>query len=132
MFSIKWKENTNYDSNKVGLIFNKDNVKVCEIETWGFNSCACFILKAFAYQGEKLVDADEFWKFVTSKDHDLNWYPDEVYLLLSTEQLPKWRQLYKRKDVRLRDRFTNKAHGPCDLFLFRYSKAEDWKRRSYK
>ncbi|CAB4240668.1 hypothetical protein UFOVP39_42 [uncultured Caudovirales phage] len=132
MFSIKWKENTNYDSNKVGLIFNKDNVKVCEIETWGFNSCACFILKAFAYQGEKLIDTDEFWKFVTSKDHDLNWYPDEVYLLLSTEQLPKWRKLYKRKDVRLRDRFTNKAHGPCDLFLFRYSKAGDWKRRSYK
>ena len=128
MLSIKWKENT-WESNKQGTVL-KDGTQVCKIETWGFSSCACFILKSFSSYKIGTICPTEFWNFITSTDHALSWYPNEVYFLLAQDQLPAWKKFYKHKGVKLRDRFTNKAHGPNDLFLFRYSKAGDFKRRT--
>jgi hypothetical protein len=128
MFSIKWNDTGYSYPGKKGVVLNQKGYTICQIETWAFHSCACFLLQSF--ESTLLSeDVDKFFEYLTG-DLGLTWQPNEIYFLLSTTQLARYSQLYKRKDVKLRDRFTNKAHGPNDVFLFRYSKAGDFKRRN--
>jgi hypothetical protein len=128
MFSVKWGDSGYIYPGKKGVVLDAKGQQLCQIETWAFHSCACFLLQAFepamAYE-----NIDKFYEFLTG-DLDLSWQPNEIYFLLSDTQLTRYAALHKRKDVKLRDRFTNKSHGPNDVYLFRYSKAGDFKRRS--
>jgi len=128
MFSITWSDSGYTYPGKKGVVKNKKDHILCQIETWAFHSCACFLLQSF----EPIMaheDVHQFYEFLTG-DLGLTWQPNEIYFLLSDSQLNRYSALYKRKDVKLRDRFTNKAHGPNDVYLFRYSKAGDFKRRN--
>lgn len=130
-FSFKWQDHDfSYLGVKGTVLFNEQ--RVCEIETWAFHSCACFLLQYWNVSVVKNWNrktATEFWNFLTKKHGKLNWHPDEVLFLISDSQMGGLKPIWKRKDVRLRDRFTNKSHGPNDVYLFRYSKAGDWQRR---
>lgn len=130
--SVKWNGNHAFmsDSQKTGVIMNGDN-KICEIRAWGFHSCACHALENWDTWNVDTpeFDADKFWEFLSNKLPSVGWIPGEVLFLISTKQLNSLQKIWKRQDVRLRDRFENKAHGPNDVFLFRYSHLKDWKRR---
>lgn len=130
-FVFKWKDTDYTYPGKRGRVLLNDKT-ICEIETWAFHSCACFLLQK--WNTSEIINwtkkqGTEFWEFLTAHDYSLTWYPDEIYFLISDSQKPCLRPVWRRKEVRLRDRFTNKAHGPNDVYLFRYSKAGDWKRR---
>ena len=129
--SIKWDATDYSYPGRKGFIQDSVLGRVCRIETWAFRSCACFLLQEFDpdIQTWTKEQCDYFWNWISQHDKDLSYYPDEIYFLLSDTQLKRFPRFYKRKEIRLRDRFTNKSHGPNDVYLFRYSKAGDWQRR---
>lgn len=124
VFHIKWK--------------CKDDTlwRICTIHTWGFSSCAVFNLMNFTNSlgdaKNAAFSADEFYTFLGSLMPD--WKPKEAYFLLSTQQLEctLLQKLVKHKEVKLRDRFTNKSHGPNEMFLYRWSAGKDFRRLSCK
>jgi hypothetical protein len=134
MFSVKWKsrdfEKNGRDGTITYQVSKKEAMLVCKIETWAFGSCACFALSRFndgynfRYDAENI---DKFFEFVCSLDED--WKPREFYFLLSKSQLAqdKLKFLYKHPNVKLRDVFSNKSHGPNKVYLFRYSASKDFK-----
>lgn len=130
-FSIEWDAvDYSYPGKKGKVMWNKRSI--CKIETWAFRSCACFLLQdwdSVEVSNWSKDISNSFWEFITKKHENLTWHPEEVYFLISDSQKKFLKPLWKRKEVRLRDRFTNKAHGPNDVYLFRYSKAGDWQRR---
>ena len=134
MFSVEWKKTDFEKSGRDGTIkhtVGKNESKyVCKIETWAFGSCACFALRRFndGYQFNFTPEnIDAFYKFVCGLDED--WKPKEFYFLLSRSQLSlgKLKPLYKHPNVKLRDVFDNKSHGPNKVYLFRYSASKDFK-----
>jgi hypothetical protein len=129
-FLIKWKgDKYTSDSDKTGTVFFNGK-QLCDIRGWAFHSCACHGLEnwnTWAIQ-EAAFTGDEFWEFLSSKH--LGWIPDETMLLISDTQLPFLKKIWQHPKVKLRDKFLNKAHGPNCVYLFRYSKTGDWKRRS--
>jgi hypothetical protein len=123
MFSVKWKSRDFEKNGRDGTIkhtIGKNEPRyVCKIETWAFGSCACFALSRFndAYHFNFDEDnIDKFFEFVCGLDED--WKPRELYFLLSKSQLP---------NVKVRDVFDNKSHGPNKVYLFRYSASKDFK-----
>lgn len=134
MFSVEWKKTENQwenDGRKGDIQYKADDkLFVCKIETWAFASCACFALHSFknAYNFRFTPEnVDEFFKFVCTLDKD--WQPKEFYFMLSKSQLgvDRIKCLYKHPNVRLRDVFDNKSHGPNKVYLFRYSASKDFK-----
>ena len=105
--------------------------RVCNVHTWGFACCGVLNLYSFGYPGikDKQAFAKEFFKFLETVN-DPTWKPCEAYLCLSDSQLTQeWlRVLCKHPEVKRRDRFYNKSHGPNHINLFRWSKAKDFKR----
>ena len=133
MFSVTWKKTDFEESGHDGVIKYKvggESKYVCKIETWAFGSCACFALRRFndGYQFNFTPEnIDAFYAFVCGLDED--WKPKEFYFLLSRSQLSlgKLKPLYKHPNVKLRDVFDNKSHGPNKVYLFRYSASKDFK-----
>lgn len=127
-YGVKWNPNPDFDSNKTGGIYEMQDgefyKRICNIHTWGFQSCAVHNLQSFGYVPTSFED---FWDYVDTLDGSLTWHPGEVYFLLSDTQLLNWRKFTEFPNVKKIDRFLNKAHGPNHVNLFRYSKAGDWK-----
>lgn len=124
-FSVDWNEEIDWDkSGRGGRIYWNTSL-LCNIETWGMHSCGVFILKKWN-SSIKYVDLDAFFAFVAELDED--WQPEEAYFLLSTTQLGfSWSEkLVTHPCVKQVDKFTNKAHGPNTVFLFRWSAAKDF------
>lgn len=125
MFSIEWDGDISWDSHgRVGQIFWNQS-RVCDVQTWGFHSCAVLLLQH--WNGAILsADLNAFFDFVAQQDED--WQPEEAYFLLSSTQVGRiWaKQLIEHPCVKQVDKFSNKAHGPNDVFLFRWSAAKDF------
>lgn len=135
MFSVAWKKSDFGQSGRTGAIRykvgNNEPDFVCKIETWAFNSCACFALTKFneAYQFKfNEENTDVFFKYIETLDDD--WKPCEFYFMLSKSQLlnNRFKYLFQHPNVKLRDVFMNKSHGPNRVYLFRYSSKKDFKR----
>ena len=134
MFSVEWKKRDFEESGRKGTIKYKDEGEskyVCKIETWAFGSCACFALSRFndAYKFRFEVDnIDKFFDYICTLDED--WKPKEFYFMLSKSQLKldRFKLMFKHPNVKLRDVFMNKSHGPNKVYLFRYSVKKDFKR----
>lgn len=134
MFSVKWDKKADGDfggSGRKGTIqFGKGKQFVCKLQTWEFGSCACFGLSRFSDAWEFKFDdenVDPFFKYLCTLDVD--WKPKEFYFLLSGSQVKNYRTrtLVKHPNVKLRDVFENKSHGPNKVYLFRYSASMDFK-----
>lgn len=108
---------------------------LCNVHTWGFASCGVLNLQNFAYSlyALEIKDfpkfANEFFEFLSTVNKP-SWQPKEAYFCLSDGQLTNdWiNALCKHPEVKRRDRFYNKSHGPHNMNLFRWSKAKDFKR----
>lgn len=134
MFSVKWKKRNFEESGRKGTIKYKDEGEskyVCKIETWAFGSCACFALSRFndAYKFRFEADnIDKFFDYICTLDED--WKPKEFYFMLSKSQLTldRFKLMFNHPNVKLRDVFMNKSHGPNKVYLFRYSVKKDFQR----
>lgn len=134
MFSVDWKKRDFEESGRKGTIKYKDGGEsqyVCKIETWAFGSCACFALSRFndAYKFRFEADnIDKFFEYICILDED--WKPKEFYFMLSKSQLKldRFKLMFNHPNVKLRDVFMNKSHGPNKVYLFRYSAKKDFKR----
>jgi hypothetical protein len=130
MFELKNVKAMEGHSGYTGVIYYKGQ-KVCGVHTWGFSSCGVLNLQGFGYPEIKEIDtfAKEFFLFLRTV-HDPHWKPCEAYFCLSDGQLthPWIKALCKHPEVKRRDRFYNKSHGPNHMNLFRWSKAKDFKR----
>lgn len=135
MFLLKEKVGAQYSSGYVAKIWMRNQGverHICNIHSWGFNSCAVHNLAGFnSYLPKELLDvfdAEEFFKFAGSCFAP-DWQAQEVYFLVSDHQLKDYaivKKLVKHPKVKRRDRFANKAHGPNDVHLFRYSASQDF------
>lgn len=125
MLRIEWDGPISWESHgREGKIFwNHD--RVCTVRSWGFYSCAVLLLQEWS-GSISLVDLDKFFDFVAEQDDD--WQPEEAYFLLSSTQMARpWAQALRDHEcVKQIDKFTNKAHGPNTVFLFRWSAAKDF------
>ena len=134
MFSVEWKKRDFEESGRKGTIKYKDGGEtkyVCKIETWAFGSCACFALSRFndAYHFKfNAENIDKFFKYICTLDED--WKPQEFYFMLSKSQLKlgRFKLMFNHPNVKLRDVFMNKSHGPNKVYLFRYSVKKDFQR----
>lgn len=130
-FSIKWGQNVpGHISGTHGEILYEER-RICHLNTWAFASCSCFSIQAFDgwYASEVLVDnVDAFFTFLNSSACEDLWLPNEIYFLLTDAQLncPWARALTAHPNVRMRDKFSNKAHGGRIQHLFRYSSEKDF------
>jgi hypothetical protein len=94
------------------------------------NSCAVATLQGWgSYCAVNDDDVESFFNWLDS-NVDGDWSPREFYFLLSTYQLKEFKSLIAFPNVRLRDKFENKSHGPNNMFLYRYSACQDFKRLS--
>ena len=134
MFSVEWKKRDFEECGRKGTIKYKDEGEskyVCKIETWAFGSCACFALSRFndAYNFRFEADnIDNFFDYICTLDED--WKPKEFYFMLSKSQLKldRFKFMFNHPNVKLRDVFMNKSHGPNKVYLFRYSVKKDFQR----
>lgn len=104
--------------------------RICSLNTWAFASCACFSIHHFSSYSSSVLEGnvDKFFDFLCSDAVEDSWIPEEIYFLLTETQLHnQWAQeLTGHPKVKLRDKFTNKAHGKRWCYLYRYSKAKDF------
>lgn len=109
------------------------NWPICFVETWGFNSCAVLNLRSFRALNSELskkFSADDFFAFLREV-HKPSWAPREAYFLVSDTQLKsnEWlKKIVRHPNVKRKDRFENKAHGPNHVHLFRWSDKHDFER----
>lgn len=133
MFELKnRKANTGASGYTMDISYN--GRRLCRVNTWGFASCGVLCLDSFGYLDVKKEEekefADKFFEFLSDVDKD-TWKPREAYMCLSDGQMnnQNWiSALVKHPQVKRRDRFYNKSHGPNHMNLFRWSKAKDFKR----
>lgn len=134
MFSIKWNKRDHEMSGRVGTIYKErkdaEPIVVCKVVSWGLGSCAVALLQNWGWccRLDK-ADLDAFFEFVCLKV-DADWQPQEFYFMLSDCQIRHqgFENLVEHPNVKLRDKFANKSHGPNKVLLYRYSKAKDFKR----
>lgn len=134
MFKLKNEQAMAGQSGIQAKIFYNDTF-LCNVHTWGFASCGVLNLQNFSYSlyALEIKDFPEFAKgffeFLETVN-DPSWKPKEAYFCLSDGQLTNdWiNALCKHPEVKRRDRFYNKSHGPNHMNLFRWSKAKDFKR----
>ena len=131
-FTVNWSAPDFTRSNRRGTVKYK-GIKLCCIDTWGFDSCGVVNISQFAARETWPTIVDDFFAWVFNEADGISgWAAKEAYFLLSSDQLRQYPCLVKHPNVRLRDKFTNKAHGPNTLFLFRYSENNDFRRRTLK
>ena len=130
MFELKNIKNME-DQSGVRAAIYYNGQRVCSVHTWGFASCGVLNLYSFGYPDikDKEKFAKEFFSFLETV-YGATWKPCEAYFCLSDVQTGfDWiKALCKHPEVKRRDRFYNKSHGPNHMNLFRWSKAKDFKR----
>jgi hypothetical protein len=62
------------------------------------------------------------------KDDYSSYIAEELYISLSTSQVQMFQPLVNDTRMKLVDRYLNKAHGPADIFMYRLSLSEDFKK----
>lgn len=134
MFSIDWKDRVDGISGRTGVIYKKREndptpVRICHVTSWGMGSCAVATLQNWGWSCRvHLHEMDDFFHFIC-EEVDNDWEPEEFYFLLSDSQIKReFKHFTNHPNVRLRDKFANKSHGPNRVYLYRYSKAADFKR----
>jgi hypothetical protein len=103
----------------------------CSFTEWVLGSCGAASLQGFgSYPITPITPevASELFNLVCDLDIHKAWHSHEIIFLLSTMQKTagEFTGLVNHPNVRVVDHFTNKAHGPNDLFLYRYSKTGDF------
>jgi hypothetical protein len=130
MFKLTLKHKPDGKSGQEGVItWAETGNSVCNVESWSFASCGVGALTKLSYTrftSAKQVDA--FFNFVCANVAD-DWNPNEFYFLLTDGQLKmdNIKFMVNHPNVKRRDVFMNKSHGPNKLHLFRYSKDKDFK-----
>ena len=133
MFSVKWMDRVAHVQGRTGTLYKEHaalgKVRICNITTWGMGSCAVATLQEWGYTSR--VDAhevDQFFDWLCA-NIDNDWQPMEFYFMYSSSQIKRtFKHFVKHPKVKLRDKFENKSHGPNHVYLYRYSKALDFKR----
>jgi hypothetical protein len=115
---------------------------ICDYIHWGFACCGLDIMQNFkSYHYQHGVpdfanktncdilneNVEELVKFIWDNSLD-TWKAREVYMLLSSTQINQLHQFLQDPHIKLLDKFTNKAHGPCDMHLYRLSTGSDFKQ----
>lgn len=133
MFSVEWNKSVENISGRTGVVFKTPEggipIRICNVTSWGMGSCAVATLQSWGW-GLRIQpdEVDQLLNWLC-ENIDSDWQPNEFYFLLSSTQIKRsFAPLVKHPNVRLRDKFENKSHGPNKVFLYRYSKAEDFKR----
>lgn len=133
MFSVEWRNRVPGMSGRTGDMFKNDKVfgktRICSVTTWGMASCAIATLQEWGYSSRVYADeVDQFFDWLcVNVDND--WQPTEFYFMFSTKQKDRYfKHFIKHPNVKLRDKFENKSHGPNHVYLYRYSKQGDFKR----
>ena len=133
MFEIVWQPRVVDLNGRTGEVFYKATDalsarRICNVTTWGMNSCAVATLQKWgSYCVVNDDDVESFFNWLND-NVDGDWSPREFYFLLSTRQLKQFKELIHFPNVRLRDKFKNKSHGPNNMYLYRYSACDDFKR----
>jgi hypothetical protein len=133
MFSIEWRERVPHTSGRTGDMFKDDKVfgktRICSVTTWGMASCAIATLQEWGYSSRVHAnEVDQFFEWLCI-NVDNDWQPMEFYFMFSNKQKEKYfKHFVKHPNVKLRDKFENKSHGPNHVYLYRYSRKNDFKR----
>ena len=133
MFSVDWMPRIEKVHGRTGTIFkntpNGTPMRVCNVTTWGLGSCALATLQEWGWCARvQLHEVDQFFDWLCT-NIDTDWQPNEFYFMFSSSQIKReFKHFVKHPKVKLRDKFENKSHGPNKVFLYRYSKSEDFKR----
>lgn len=130
MFKLKLDPKKDYDSGHHGYIYSTVNdCRVCRVESWAFTSCGIGALTQLNHTNFKTPEeVQKFFDFVCANVAD-DWHPNEFYFLVSDNQLKYGTSIplmIENPNVKKRDTFYNKAHGPHWLHLYRYSKDNDF------
>lgn len=119
-----------------------DTVTLCGLDHWAFDSCGIISLFSFGRDWEACTwwedkeNTKEFIKFLDEISFKDGWRPQEFVFALAGYQWKKDQNSYSGpymhhlvadKRVRRMDRFTNKAHGPAHIYMFRLSFQKDFK-----
>lgn len=105
------------------------------LEEWSLNSCAMANFHKFdGWQSPKALNdpltVDALLKYLR-ENKDVwyhNWRPREYLFLFSANQIKLFKGFIKNPKVKLIDRWANKSHGPNDIYLFRLSEDQDFKK----
>lgn len=130
MFELTLSKKKDHTTGEWGWIKRtSDGHTMCRVESWAFTSCGIGALTQL--NNAKFSSMDEvsaFFNFVCANIAE-DWTPNEFYFLVSDHQL-EWGTsiplMVKHPNVKKRDKFYNKAHGPNWLHLYRYSKDADF------
>lgn len=130
MFELTLSKKKDYDCGQYGYIKRtSDGRRMCRVESWAFTSCGIGALTQLNNVDFKSAEeVQQFFDFVCANVAE-DWSPNEFYFLLSDTQLKYGTSvplMLKNPNVRKRDTFYNKAHGPNWLHLYRYSKDKDF------
>lgn len=130
MFKLILNKKKDYTSGEVGHIRRKDTERtLCRVESWAFTSCGIGALTQLNDTNFKTAEeVQQFFDFVCTHVAG-DWNPNEFYFLVSDNQLKYGTSIplmIKNPNVKKRDKFYNKAHGPNWLHLYRYSKEKDF------
>jgi hypothetical protein len=108
-----------------------DGERLCDIEEWMFRSCAVHGFNNFDWASTSWttvkIDALLVW-FQEVKGAQGGWPWREVLFCITPSQKNQLQALIKHPNVKLIDRFTNKAHGDNLMHLYRLSVEKDFKR----
>lgn len=143
MSKFKWDNYRDCGTHMMAVFDLKyDGKKICEYVSWAFTSCAIDAFQRLSYVAyadvnpfndkkifEKLI---EFLRTKCPDNKHTTWKPQEFYFCVDSGQLHYLKALTSHPKVRRVDKFTNKAHGPNDMHLFRLSIQEDFKRFTRK
>jgi hypothetical protein len=129
---VEGKKKSNYSGCFSKLMCNGE--PLCNMEEWLFQSCAVHGMSGMTdhYHPSvpwttKLVDALLEW-FKEVKGAQGGWPWREVLFCITAHQRDQLQGLVKHPNVKLIDRFTNKAHGGAIMYLYRLSVEKDFKR----
>ena len=115
---IKYKDETGF------------SITLCLRQHWSLGGCGTAALQKFSrssfWNERKNIDA--LIEFLHEPLPDIDeWQMDEFLFTLTNLQLPRYAALVEHPLVKQIDQWTNKAHGPSDICLFRLSIQGDWK-----
>jgi len=134
MFSVEWMPRVENVSGRTGIIYKQfpneqKPTRVCHVQTWGMGSCAVATLQQWGYWCRvELNEVDQFFDWLCD-NIDTDWQPAEFYFMFSSSQTKnEFKHIVRHPNIKLRDKFENKSHGPNKVQLYRYSKACDFKR----
>jgi hypothetical protein len=105
--------------------------QVCIVEEWAFTSCGVGSLMNFGYSNWWTKEnVDRLIELLVKKPCHGIHLAKEFYFCLSSAQVSggcgDMNGLLKHPNVKFLDRYVNKAHGPCDMLLYRLSTQKDF------